>query len=93
MNYAARLARLLVPEEIRALLEKIDGICSVTDSSYHTIKEFLRYARLNRLERWLVRNALSNLARRETLHDAMHLVIYNKLPMTDVEKYSVTVGS
>lgn len=80
MNYAVRLARLLVPEEIRALLEKTDGICSVTDSSYHTIKEFLRYARLNKLERWLVRNAMNSLARRETLHDAMHIVIYNQIP-------------
>lgn len=80
MNYAVRLARLLVPEEIRALLEKVDGISSVTDSSYHTIKEFLRYARLNRLERWLVRNAMNSLARRETLYDAMHIVIYNQIP-------------
>lgn len=80
MNYAVRLARLLVPEEIRALLEKIDGICSVTDSSYHTIKEFLGYARLNKLEQLLVRNALNGLARRETLHDAMHIVIYNQIP-------------
>lgn len=92
MNYAVRLARLLVPEEIRALLEKIDGICSVTDSSYYNIKEFLRYARLNKLEEWLVRNAMRNLSRRETLHDAMHLVIYNKIPVTVVEKYKAAIG-
>lgn len=86
MNHAVRLARLLVPEEIRALLEKIDGICSVTDSSYYVIKDFLRSARLNRLERWLVRNAMNSLARRETLHDAMHIVIYNQTPKLSVSR-------
>lgn len=67
--------RFLVPEEVKALLEKIDSL-DRTDSSSYPIEHLVRHGRFTTLERKLLRNALARVKRRQTLSDAMHIVIY-----------------
>lgn len=67
--------RFLVPEEVKALLEKIDSLDKVDSSSY-PIEHLLRHGGFTTLERKLLRNALARVKRRQTLSDAMHIVIY-----------------
>ena len=76
--------RFLVPEEIRALLEKIDSINTLTDSSYLEILAYVRTAKLRRVERKFLRNALDRVERDETLAQAMHIVIYNKMDRPEI---------
>ena len=67
--------RRFVPEEIKALLEKIDSFDTATDSSSFYVKEFVRHAALTRLERFLLRHALRRIDRRDTMMQAMNIVI------------------
>lgn len=67
--------RFLVPEEVKALLEKIDSL-DRTDSSSYPLEHLVRHGRFTTLERKLLRNALARVKRRQTLSDAMHIVIY-----------------
>lgn len=67
--------RFLVPEEVKALLEKIDSLDRIDSSSY-PLEHLVRHGRFTTLERKLLRNALARVKRRQTLSDAMHIVIY-----------------
>ena len=67
--------RFLVTEEVKALLEKIDSL-DRHDSSSYPIEHLLRHGKFTRLERKLLRNAIDRVQRRQTLSDAMHVVIY-----------------
>lgn len=75
MNPIIKALRRLVPEEIKALLEKIDSFDSLFDSSSYPTRDFVRNAKLTRLERFLLRNALHRIERRDTMVHAMSLVI------------------
>lgn len=75
MNPFIKALRRLVPNEIKALLEKIDSLDTSPDSSYYHIKDFVRNANLTRLERFLLRDALHNIARHDTMARAMEIVI------------------
>jgi len=77
MNPIIKALRRLVPEEIKALLEKIDSFDSATDSSYYDTNEYMRKARLTRLERALLRDAMYRIERRDAMVNAMNIVIYN----------------
>jgi hypothetical protein len=77
MNPIIKALRRLVPEEIKALLEKIDSFDSATDSSYYDVNEYMRKARLTRLERALLRDAMYRIERRDAMVNAMNIVIYN----------------
>lgn len=70
-----RVLRHLVPEEIKALLEKIDTL-ERYDSSSYPIEHLCRNGNFTRLERKLLSNAVARVRRRQTLSDAMHIVIY-----------------
>jgi hypothetical protein len=75
-----KVLRHLVPEEIKALLEKIDTL-ERYDSSSYPIEHLRRNGKFTWLERKLLSNAVDRVQRRRTLSDAMHIVIYG-----DVEK-------
>lgn len=77
MNPIIKALRRLVPEEIKALLEKIDSFDSAVDSSYYDTNEYMRKARLTRLERALLRDAMYRIERRDAMVNAMNIVIYN----------------
>lgn len=67
--------RFLVPEEIKALLEKIDSLDRYDSSSY-PLEQLVRTGKFTKFERKLLRNAIDRVQRRQTLSDAMHVVIY-----------------
>jgi hypothetical protein len=73
-----KVLRHLVPEEIKALLEKIDTLDRYDSSSY-PIEHLCRNGNFTRLERKLLSNAVARVRRRQTLSDAMHIVIYGTL--------------
>lgn len=77
MNPFIKTLRHLVPEEIKALLEKIDSFSDTTDSSYYHAVEYVRKEKLTRLERFLLRDALNQIARRSAMVRAMNIVIHN----------------
>jgi hypothetical protein len=66
-------------QEILALIERIDATDSVGDSSYHAAKHLLHKGQLNFIERRLVSNAIKKVARRETLVQAMNVVVFNNI--------------
>jgi len=74
-----KVFRFLVPEEIRALLEKIDSINTPIDSSYYEICSYIRQTKLRRIEEKFLLNALNRVERDHALAQAMHIVIYNKM--------------
>ena len=69
------LLRKPLAKEVVALLEKIDSIETSADSSYYRAKALIEAGQFNRYERMLLRNAVSRIPRRETLHEAMNVVI------------------
>lgn len=69
------LLRKPLPQEVVALLEKIDAIETRADSSYHRAMAIVHGGKFTRYERALLRNALGKIMRRETLHEAMEVVI------------------
>lgn len=69
------LLRKPLPQEVVALLEKIDAIETRDDSSYHRAMAIVHGGKFTRYERALLRNALGKIMRRETLHEAMEVVI------------------
>jgi hypothetical protein len=78
MNPFIKALRRLVPEEIKALLEKIDSIDDAFDSSYYTVEEYVRNARLTRLERFLLRGAIRRIERHTAMVNAMNIVINSR---------------
>ena len=71
------LLRKPLPQEVVALLEKIDSLDSRHDSSYHRAWVLVTDKRnkFTWYERKLLLNALGKIARRETLNVAMQVVI------------------
>ena len=69
------LLRKPLPQEIVALLEKIDSLDSRDDSSYYRAMALVQSKQLTWYERKLLRNALDKIARREILVTAMQIVI------------------
>lgn len=69
------LLRKPLPQEVVALLEKIDSLTDRSDSSYYRARSLVESGTFSRYERLLLRRALNELPRRETLHDAMDVVI------------------
>jgi hypothetical protein len=78
--------RCLVPEEIKALLEKIDTL-ERYDSSSYPIEHLRRNGKFTWLERKLLSNAVARVQRRRTLSDAMHIVIYGDVEKDPEEAY------
>ena len=79
MTKTDKLLRSLVPQEVVALLEKIDATDSTSDSSYRGAQTLLRDGNFNWLERKLIKHAISKISRRETLSWAMNVVVFNNI--------------
>ena len=79
MTKTDKLLRSLVPQEVVALLEKIDATNSTSDSSYRGAQTLLRDGNFNWLERKLIKHAISKISRRETLGWAMNVVVFNNI--------------
>ena len=79
MKKIEKLLRSLVPQEVAALLEKIDATDSTSDSSYRSASALVRDGNFNWLERKLLKNAISKISRRETLGWAMNVVVFNNI--------------
>jgi hypothetical protein len=71
--------RAFAAQEVVALIERIDATDSVGDSSYHAAKHLLHEGQLNFIERRLVSNAIKKVARRQTLVQAMNIVVFNNI--------------
>ena len=75
MNIIEKNLRRLVPDEIKALLEKIDSLEDHHDSSFYSIKEYARRARLTWLEKFLLDRGVGRIERRAAMVSAMDLVL------------------
>ena len=80
MKLIDKLLRLPLAPEVLALLEKIDSIDSIYDTSYQPIERLLHNEGFSRYERRILQKALSKIARRHAYTCAMHVVIKNELP-------------
>lgn len=75
MNIIERNLRRLVPDEIKALLEKADSLEGENDSSLYPIKEYTQRARITRLEKFLINRVIWRIERRDALVAAMNIVL------------------
>lgn len=89
-----KLLRKPLPQEVLALLEKIDSIADTSDSSYYRAKILVRDGHFTRYERALLRNALGKIARRETMRHAMGVVINEPCEISQLDGgYTIGTGS
>lgn len=75
MNIIERNLRRLVPDEIKALLEKVDSLEGENDSSLYPIKEYTKRARITWLEKFLLNRVIWRIERRDALVAAMNIVL------------------
>ena len=78
MNIIEKNLRRLVPDEIKALLEKADSLDGENDSSLYPIKEYAQRARITWLEKFLLKRVIWRIERRDALVDAMNIVLNQK---------------
>ena len=78
MNIIEKNLRRLVPDEIKALLEKADSLDGEDDSSLYPIKEYAQRARITWLEKFLLKRVIWRIERRDALVDAMNIVLNQK---------------
>lgn len=70
------LLRFPVPDQIKALLEKIDALDSEEcTSSLGRYWEFSAQRGINMYERWLIRRAIRSHERRRAMNNAMEIVL------------------
>lgn len=80
MKLLQTILRFPLAPEVLALLEKIDSIDSIYDTSYRPIEKLLDNEGFSRYERRILQKALSKIAKRHAYSCAMHVVIKNELP-------------
>lgn len=80
MKLIDKLLRLPLAPEVLALLEKIDSIDSIYDTSYYPIERLLDNEGFSRYERRMLKSALNKVTKRHAYSCAMHVVIKNELP-------------
>ena len=78
MNIIEKNLRRLVPDEIKALLEKADSLDGEDDRSLYPIKEYAQRARITWLEKFLLKRVIWRIERRDALVDAMNIVLNQK---------------
>ena len=81
MKLIDKLLRLPLAPEVLALLEKIDSIDSIYDTSYRPIERLLDNEGFSRYERRILQSSLRKIAKRHAYSCAMHVVIKNELPV------------
>ena len=80
MKLIDKLLRLPLAPEVLTLLEKIDSIDSIYDTSYSPIERLLDNEGFSRYERRMLKSALNKVTKRHAYTCAMHVVIKNELP-------------
>lgn len=80
MKLIDKLLRLPLAPEVLALLEKIDSIDSIYDTSYRPIERLLVNEGFSRYERRMLKSSLDKVTKRHAYSCAMHVVIKNELP-------------
>ena len=80
MTLLQTILRFPLAPEVLALLEKIDSIDSIYDTSYHPIERLLDNKGFSRYERRILQSNFFKIARRHAYSCAMHVVIKNELP-------------
>lgn len=80
MKLIDKLLRLPLAPEVLALLEKIDSIDSIYDTSYSPIERLLDNEGFSRYERRILKRSLNKVTKRHAYTCAMHVVIKNELP-------------
>lgn len=90
MKLIDKLLRLPLAPEVLTLLEKIDSIDSMYDTSYLTILKLLNEAKFGFYERRILQRSLNKISRRHAYSCAMHVVIKNELPRDPRDKGLLT---
>jgi hypothetical protein len=80
MKSLNKLLRFPLAPEVLALLEKIDSIESIFDTSYYPIKKVLHLDGFSRYERWMLVRSFNEIEKRHAYSCAMHVVIKNEMP-------------
>ena len=80
MKSLNKLLRFPLAPEVLALLEKIDSIESIFDTSYYPIKKVLHLDGFSRYERWMLVRSFNQIEKRHAYSCAMHVVIKNEMP-------------
>lgn len=93
MKLLQTILRFPLAPEVLALLEKIDSIDSIYDTSYRPIERLLDNEGFSRYERRILQKALSKIAKRHAYSCAMHVVIKNELPRDPRDKGLLTTAS
>jgi hypothetical protein len=84
-----KLLRLFLPEQLKALLEKIDGLdVSVGDRSIRQFDGFINMRGLTRYEQWLICRALNKHHRALALSQAIQEVLCMREVAGDFEPLS-----
>lgn len=80
MTLLQTVLRAPLAPEVLALLEKIDSIESIFDTSYYPIKKVLNLDGFSRYERWMLVRSFNQIEKRHAYSCAMHVVIKNEMP-------------
>ena len=93
MKLLQTILRFPLAPEVLALLEKIDSIDSIYDTSYSPIERLLDNEGFSRYERRMLKSALNKVTKRHAYTCAMHVVIKNELPRDPRDKGLLTTAS
>ena len=89
-----KLLRLPIPDQIKALLEKIDSEGAALDSSFRRkLDSLIHEDHLTRYERFLIKRALVKNQRAKTLDDAMCIVLNQEDERGRAEKQAMWNGA
>jgi len=80
MKLTDYLLRLPLADEVQCLLERIDKMENMYDTSYHPIRILLSEGGFSFYERTIVNRALDKVVRLNAYARAMHVVVTNRLP-------------
>ena len=80
MKLIDKLLRLPLAGEVQCLLERIDKIENMYDTSYMPIRNLLHEGGFSRYEYVIIDRALNKVVRRNAYARAMHVVVTNRLP-------------
>ena len=81
MKLTDYLLRLPLADEVQCLLERIDKMENMYDTSYMPIRNLLNEGGFSRYEYVIINRALNKVVRRNAYARAMHVVVTNRLPV------------
>ena len=81
MKLIDKLLRLPLADEVQCLLERIDKMENMHDTSYTPIRDLLNEGGFSVYEYAILNRALNKVVRRNAYARAMHVVVTNRLPV------------